>query len=408
MIYIGVSICLINDKPDISGVKEGKVAAEFTQPAIVRVANIVTLSWYIRDNCSEDNSILGKYDYSSDVVVKGTGFIINPNGYLVTNAHAVQYSKMNDDDIVNCKDIISDNDRTQVKNSIIEKFAKDIDEDSECVIDDLNDKGAKLYIKVIKKEIKVILQSGDAYCGEIKSYGNPIALGKDVAVLKIEKKNLPTIKLGDSDKVQLQDDVLLWGYPAASDCLFLSEKSKFLPTIIPGAISSVDKKSEQCVAVYTVAAAVAQGGSEGPVIGEDSKVIGLIISGENAGYNRDIYGQNFVIPANTVKEFVDQSGGKNEQGLVDKLYKEGLILYWSGYYKDALVKFERVQRLLPDHPQVKKYIAQCEQNSCKSKILWCEYKTIFIITDVAAAIVIIVLVAIVLKCNKRKCKRECK
>ncbi len=41
--------------------------------------------------------------------------------------------------------------------------------------------------------------------------------GKDVAIVKIEVKNAPILKLGDSDRVQLQDHVTVIGYPGAAD-----------------------------------------------------------------------------------------------------------------------------------------------------------------------------------------------
>lgn len=111
----------------------------------------------------------------------------------------------------------------------------------------------------------------------------------------------------------------------------------------------------------------------------------------NTVNGQEVQGFNFAVPVDTVKEFVAQAGAKNEAGDIDIMYKEALELYWGGYYKDALVKFEDVQRLYPAHSEIKKYITESQQNIVKSKILWSKYKNMFIVYDVAAGVSIIVL-----------------
>ena len=60
----------------------------------------------------------------------------------------------------------------------------------------------------------VITPDGSAFPFEIKAFGAPVGQGKDVAIIKIEVKNAPVLKFGDSDKVQLQDHISVFGYPA--------------------------------------------------------------------------------------------------------------------------------------------------------------------------------------------------
>ena len=67
----------------------------------------------------------------------------------------------------------------------------------------------------------MIIPDGSSFPFEIKQYGAPTGesndQGKDVAIIKIEVKNAPILKLADSDKVQLQDHVTVIGYPGAAD-----------------------------------------------------------------------------------------------------------------------------------------------------------------------------------------------
>jgi hypothetical protein len=228
--------------------------------------------------------------------------------------------------------------------------------------------------------------------GEVKSYGAPVGEGKDVAVVKIEGKNYPTIMIGNSEKVQLQDSIWLFGYPGAADSEILSPNSSTVVSITDGKISAVDKKSTQGAPVLQISAAATHGNSGGPVIDEKGNIIGLLTFRGDTVNGQEVQGFNFAVPSETIMEFVNQSGAKNEIGDVDKLYREGLELYWGGYYKDALAKFEQVQRLNSNHSEIKKLITDSEQNSAKSKTLWSKYKTIFIAYDAAAGLIVIVLI----------------
>ena len=49
-------------------------------------------------------------------------------------------------------------------------------------------------------DLSVALPNKRSFVGEIKVYSDPIDLGgKDVAIVKVDASNLPTVRLGDSD-----------------------------------------------------------------------------------------------------------------------------------------------------------------------------------------------------------------
>jgi hypothetical protein len=243
----------------------------------------------------------------------------------------------------------------------------------------------------IQKVIKVILPGGETLDGEVKSYGAPVNEGKDVAVLKIEGKNLPTLKLGNSETIQNQDNIWVSGYPAAADSDLLSPDSSLVSSMNAGQISATDKKTEQGSPVIQINAAATHGNSGGPVINEKGEIIGLLTFRGDTVNGQEVQGFNFSVPVNTVKEFTNQAGAKNTSSSTDKLYKEGLELYWGGYYNNALEKFEAVQRLYPNHSEIKKFITNSEQRAGDSKTLWTDYKTIFYIVDGVAALLILLL-----------------
>jgi len=243
----------------------------------------------------------------------------------------------------------------------------------------------------IKKVLKVILPGGDVLDGEVKSYGAPVNQGKDVSVLKIEGKNLPTLPLGNSDDIQNQDNIWVSGYPAAADSDLLSQDSSLVSSINAGQISATSKKTEQGSPVIQINAAASHGNSGGPVINETGQIIGLLTFRGDTVNGQEVQGFNFAVPVNTVQEFVNQAGVRNMKSETDKLYKEGLELYWGGYYKHALEKFEAVQRIYPNHSEIKQYIANSEKKISSSKTLWSDYTTIFYIVDGVSGLLILVL-----------------
>ncbi|MCZ0757031.1 serine protease, partial [Anoxybacillus sp. J5B_2022] len=134
------------------------------------------------------------------------------------------------------------------------------------------------------------------------------------------------------------------------------------------------------------------------------EIIGLLTFRGDTVNGQEVQGFNFAIPVNTVKEFISQAGADNAPSNTDKLFKEGLELYWGGYYEDALKKFEAVKRIYPNHSEINRFITDSEQKSSQSKTLWSNYKTLFFVFDGVAllAIITLMLFAFVLKPKQKE------
>ncbi len=89
----------------------------------------------------------------------------------------------------------------------------------------------------------------------------------DLAVIKIKGKNLPTVPLADSDKLQLAQEVRAVGFPLAS---VLGSSVK----ITRGSIAGFVKKSSSR-RVLQVDASINPGNSGGPIINNQGQVVGL-------------------------------------------------------------------------------------------------------------------------------------
>ena len=158
----------------------------------------------------------------------GSGFIISKDGYVITNHHVV----------------------------------KDADE----IIVRLND----------RSEFVAELVGSDAR--------------SDIAVLKLDGKNLPDLKFGDSDKVTVGEWVLAIGSPFGFDY-----------SVTAGIISAIGRSlpNENYVPFIQTDVAINPGNSGGPLFNLDGEVIGV----NSQIYSRTggFMGLSFAVPVNVVE-----------------------------------------------------------------------------------------------------------
>jgi serine protease Do len=209
----------------------------------------------------------------------GSGFIVDPKGYILTNQHVVQ--------------------------------------------------GAT--------RITVRLQSGEEFRGTVKGIDEET----DVAVVKIDAgRDLPTVKLGNSDDAQVGDWVLAIGSPFGLD-----------QTVTAGIIS----KKERQAAPFTsfqqflqTDAAINRGNSGGPLVNMRGEVIG--INSQIATSTGDYNGIGFALPANEASFVYQQiiTVGKVRRGylgiFLDSVRPEFARVYELPDTKGAIVTDVRDQQ----------------------------------------------------------------
>src|SRR5438477_4712046 len=161
---------------------------------------------------------------------EGSGFIVRPDGYIFTNFHVVEAA-----------------DKIEVK---------------------LKD-GREFSAKIVGSDEKT-----------------------DIAVIKIDAKDLPVVQLGDSDAVRVGQFAFAIGAPFKLDYTFTY-----------GVVSGKGRKKLLTTGGYSISdylqtdASINPGNSGGPLCDIDSKVIGMntLINGMNRGLG-------FAIPINMAKE----------------------------------------------------------------------------------------------------------
>lgn len=187
----------------------------------------------------------------------GTGFIISEDGLIVTNRHVV------------------------------------------------SDLEAKYRVVVGKDEMFEV----------VDIYRDPV---NDLAILKVDKTNLPTVDLGDSDELKVGQTVIAIG----------TALGEFRSTVTKGVISGLGRGivagsqssggSERLDNVIQTDAAINPGNSGGPLFDSSGMVIGVNVAVSQQGQNI-----GFAIPINAVKESIDnfRNTGEFERPYIGVVYQ---------------------------------------------------------------------------------------
>ena len=129
----------------------------------------------------------------------------------------------------------------------------------------------------------------------------------DLAVLKINKGNLPTIEIGDSSQIQIGDQVIAFGSPLGLDHTVTSGIVSSLnrPVVTSGGTNS----TESYVDAIQTDAAINPGNSGGPLTDSLGRMIGINAAtatlGSVAGQSGSI-GLGFAIPMNQASRVMNE------------------------------------------------------------------------------------------------------
>ncbi len=323
-----------------------------SKPAVVRILSGYAGRWNVKGR-----------QFDTLEVGSGSGFIINSNGYIVTNAHVIDSTKAGDDA---GKRALLQNLSVQVLQALGQPVK------NETVAEAIEALAQEAQLVEFKRINYVFLQSGSKYPFEIKSFGAPVGAGKDlttgkdVAVLKIEVKNAPTLKLGNSDQAQVGDQVWAIGYPGAADSEALDEKSQLEPTTNDGKISAKNTSTDGAPILQTNTSTT-HGNSGSPAINEKGEVIDILTFRDNTVNGQEVQGFNFLVPINTVSEFVRQAGTEYAESPIDKLWRTGLEHYWKNEFSKAKESFQGVTALFSDHSEATRLITASQERIAKGE-----------------------------------------
>ncbi|HEX3761945.1 MAG TPA: trypsin-like peptidase domain-containing protein [Kofleriaceae bacterium] len=276
----------------------------------------------------------------------GTGFFITADGFIATNAHVV--AAINDGD-AKAKDAL----RRVLYDDLDHKLGAKLNHLPRAQLSEFI---AGIALVELKKLAYVVLPNGDHLNYEIKQFG-AAGTGRDCALIKVKADSAPSLPIGDSSRSQVEDPVVVLGYPGVADFEgLLDEKSQLEATVTDGAISSL-KHAASGEPILQISAPITHGNSGGPAIDQHGNVIGLATFG-NQG---EVQGFNFLVASATLMELVKDGHLDVQPSPTSIAWRAGLERYWNDEYTEAIAKFEEVETAFPAHSEARNLIRLSHQ-----------------------------------------------
>ncbi|GIW05412.1 MAG: hypothetical protein KatS3mg060_0217 [Dehalococcoidia bacterium] len=141
--------------------------------------------------------------------------------------------------------------------------------------------------------VTVRLSTGRAVQGRVVARDED----RDLAIVRIEAQNLPTVRLGDSTALRTGEDVIAIGY-----ALNLPGE----PSVSRGLVSGVRDAQRTDLKYIQTDAAVNPGNSGGPLLNTRGEVIGIVTSRITSDAGRAVQGINLAIAMSSAKPTIDR------------------------------------------------------------------------------------------------------
>lgn len=294
------------------------------EPSIVYLD--VTYSAYVWDE------FYGAYVSPDPFVVNTgcTGFVVNPNGYIMTAGHCVDTD-------------------AGIRNAIIEAAAEyafqndyyEFDEGEtradvrrwaheDFRIEDADYASGSADVAVTA--FRAVSQSGStewkdhaARVVEVMEFGEG-----DLALLKAEAKNLPALELAESGTIGVGSNVVTVGYAGSVEAVTDVSAS---PSYKDGTVSSERTQAGGLVPVYEVSAALSPGMSGGPAVDADGRVVGV----NSFTITEETQAFNFISPVSLVAELMAGRNVGNELDDAAVAYRDGITALYDGDKEAAVV-----------------------------------------------------------------------
>jgi serine protease Do len=301
----------------------------------------------------------------------GTGWFIDPSGYVVTNGHVVQPAYETPRWLVNQtaqRAVTTACLPDALKAAKLEPGENPAAE--EALKRRVLDKVLPSVKVTITPTISVKLSNGMRLKSEVKKYSPPASAevgapsGRDLALLKVPDGNYPMLPLADSSVAQLGDPIRILGFPGVVlSHELLNQSASVDASVTNGAVSGFKQDKANNPYIQTDAPA-AWGNSGGPVINAKGELLGVLtfVSLAPGPEGSIVQGFNFIIPAQGVREFVKDTPVKiNDMGKFNPVWFAGLHDFFMEDFKGAVRKFEQADKILAGLSAVKRMLGEAQE-----------------------------------------------
>jgi len=329
----------------------------------------------------------GGKDYQVCSAKLGSGFLINKEGYVLTNAHVASGNII--DELVMAseegdldgfwRDFASDVNNLLISQQMADFSLMSRDEIFATLLLNLVTFIDKDYISLTRTLNENYIEGGEEFkfnkdfslrnpekhlkaelidASEISSQarmivaaikGEPTGYVKpDIALLKISSpqvKSFPALNITNFSNVVVGQSVQAVGFPGAADAreLFSSESS-MIPTLTKGVISAIKRSIDNSFHLIQIDASISPGNSGGPIINTDGEVVGIATYGLNSQQSADF---NVGMGVDAINSFLAKNNIRPETSEVNLLIISAVDNLGKSYYKWAIKDLTKAKDLYP-------------------------------------------------------------
>lgn len=302
----------------------------------------------------------------------GSGFVVTPDGYLVTNAHVVGVDESLEETLYSR---LAVRQRTQLRQDLAQEF--DLSESEQREVENtLFD----MYMGYYQDHSQV--RNADSYTGvlhgrtpagsdfEVQSWeaeivtagsvvetiGGEPTWGRDVAILKVDQEPLQTVPLGSATDIGTGDDIFVIGYPNYQIQDFFEEQSGTLEPTLTSGVVSARRRLNSGVNTIQTDAAINNGNSGGPMYNADGEVVGIATFGPADEGIQEI---QFGLPVDIATGFLGEQGIDARRGELDQAYQSALDDLWRDHCEGVQEHVDEILSLDSEHPYAQDLVDEC-------------------------------------------------
>ena len=348
---------------DVTRLDDVQKMAYAVKPAVVRVKAYATAQFRYPGRALEQiarESGLQWSDGTADGSVEtgaggsGSGFIINADGWILTSGHVVAQTR---DPAALQRELL----RNGAISALLKHFP--VDELRRLYRGDALERhesalaaAGRLDHVVIVNEVE--LSNGERLPFRVERYSPSLdQRGADLALLRVlARRNLPTLRLGDSDSVRVGDSVWSIGYPAVASSTddviggWLSRESDLEATLANGTITAI-KHDITNTPVFQSNVGIYRGNSGGPAVNRGGEVIAISTWGRS-----DAEQIKFLVPINIARQFLsDAKVSWSSDGDFSRHWQDALQAAADGRWTTAGSQLRLASALFPNSPDLERF-----------------------------------------------------